>query len=114
MEGLLFLRNVFLFFCFFFFFHDPATTEIYTLSLHDALPIRPLLGRTCAPAPIGLAGPEERLLGHVEPAGPGVDSAHRIPLKTAERAVVGPAPMLGEHTRRALLRRRGRRGRRAL
>src|SRR5690242_20916727 len=24
---------------FFFFFNDPATTEIYTLSLHDALPI---------------------------------------------------------------------------
>src|SRR5699024_12341432 len=24
---------------FFFFFHAPATTEIYTLSLHDALPI---------------------------------------------------------------------------
>src|SRR5690349_23511370 len=24
---------------FFFFFHDPAPTEIYTLSLHDALPI---------------------------------------------------------------------------
>src|SRR5215475_7638340 len=24
----------------FFFFNDPATTEIYTLSLHDALPIR--------------------------------------------------------------------------
>ena len=24
---------------FFFFFYDPATTEIYTLSLHDALPI---------------------------------------------------------------------------
>src|SRR5437868_13575705 len=23
----------------FFFFHDPAATEIYTLSLHDALPI---------------------------------------------------------------------------
>src|SRR2546427_5581194 len=36
---------------FFFFFNDTATTEIYTLSLHDALPIligslfaRPLLG----------------------------------------------------------------------
>src|SRR5947209_9606395 len=29
------------FYClsFFFFFNDPATTEIYTLSLHDALPI---------------------------------------------------------------------------
>src|SRR5438270_7453797 len=29
-----------LLFCFFF-FNDPATTEIYTLSLHDALPISP-------------------------------------------------------------------------
>src|SRR2546430_11144333 len=28
-----------LFICFFFFFNDTATTEIYTLSLHDALPI---------------------------------------------------------------------------
>src|SRR5438067_12084458 len=27
---------------FFFFFNDTATTEIYTLSLHDALPICPL------------------------------------------------------------------------
>src|SRR5260221_2614812 len=26
-------------FCFFFFFNDPAPTEIYPLSLHDALPI---------------------------------------------------------------------------
>src|SRR5436189_5995955 len=30
---------------FFFFFNDTATTEIYTLSLHDALPIS---GRTCS------------------------------------------------------------------
>src|SRR2546426_12794983 len=29
------------FFFFFFFFNDTATTEIYTLSLHDALPICP-------------------------------------------------------------------------
>src|SRR5690625_5672361 len=31
----------------FFFFNDPATTEIYTLSLHDALPIlhQPALGQ---------------------------------------------------------------------
>src|SRR5215475_15643479 len=28
-----------LFYSFFFFFNDTATTEIYTLSLHDALPI---------------------------------------------------------------------------
>src|SRR5437016_13845460 len=31
------------YFCFsLFFFNDTATTEIYTLSLHDALPISPL------------------------------------------------------------------------
>src|SRR3712207_7742131 len=30
----------------FFFFNDTATTEIYTLSLHDALPIFPLLDAT--------------------------------------------------------------------
>src|SRR3989337_627283 len=32
-------RSPSLFFVFFFFFNDTATTEIYTLSLHDALPI---------------------------------------------------------------------------
>src|SRR6266849_10088626 len=30
---------------FFFFFNDTATTEIYTLSLHDALPIWLLVGQ---------------------------------------------------------------------
>src|SRR5260221_9032808 len=37
-------------FFFFFFFNDTATTEIYTLSLHDALPIsvdRASMGRGC-------------------------------------------------------------------
>src|SRR5256885_6327983 len=43
-----------LFFFFFFFFNDTATTEIYTLSLHDALPI------SQAPASAGRAS----LLGH--------------------------------------------------
>src|SRR2546422_2846509 len=32
---------------FFFFFNDTATTEIYTLSLHDALPISALLHELC-------------------------------------------------------------------
>src|SRR2546422_5675401 len=32
-------------FSFFFFFNDTATTEIYTLSLHDALPISGHVGR---------------------------------------------------------------------
>src|SRR3712207_9433847 len=35
---MLLIRTFFLFFLFFF-FNDTATTEIYTLSLHDALPI---------------------------------------------------------------------------
>src|SRR2546423_10948345 len=33
------MRRVLLSLIFFFFFNDTATTEIYTLSLHDALPI---------------------------------------------------------------------------
>src|SRR5438132_14408465 len=35
----LFFRCTLMFFYFFFFINDTATTEIYTLSLHDALPI---------------------------------------------------------------------------
>src|SRR2546429_9679141 len=34
-----FILHPILFYFFFFFFNDTATTEIYTLSLHDALPI---------------------------------------------------------------------------
>src|SRR5215213_11969903 len=37
-------------FAFFFFFNDTATTEIYTLSLHDALPIRPPSGSSTSPS----------------------------------------------------------------
>src|SRR2546422_11522688 len=33
-------------YCFIFFFNDTATTEIYTLSLHDALPIS-MLSKSC-------------------------------------------------------------------
>src|SRR2546422_3420699 len=36
----------------FFFFNDTATTEIYTLSLHDALPISMIpASRSCPPRP---------------------------------------------------------------
>src|SRR2546427_11391781 len=37
----------------FFFFNDTATTEIYTLSLHDALPIWAWAGRCRSPGPRG-------------------------------------------------------------
>src|SRR2546426_11768396 len=40
--------------CFLFFFNDTATTEIYTLSLHDALPIwtRPTTGSAASSPPV--------------------------------------------------------------
>ena len=38
----------------FFFFNDTATTEIYTLSLHDALPICPLWLPVPVPVPVDL------------------------------------------------------------
>src|SRR6266403_6272249 len=49
------LKLLFLYF-FYFFFNDTATTEIYTLSLHDALPISAVhlsgsgVGRRCGEA----------------------------------------------------------------
>src|SRR5256886_11428363 len=54
----------FLFF-FFFFFNDTATTEIYTLSLHDALPIcfaelADLLGAAPAVLTVTIPTPESR------------------------------------------------------
>src|SRR3712207_7547448 len=69
-------------FCFFF-FNDTATTEIYTLSLHDALPIslalpaldpdpdhRPRVGRRVGTGP-AVAGP--RAAGAARPARPRAD-----------------------------------------
>src|SRR6266853_6360534 len=55
----------------FFFFNDTATTEIYTLSLHDALPISPLA----------------RLA-----------SARRRVSRAATRSRVAPRPRSEEHT----------------
>src|SRR5258708_10559292 len=42
------MRLSFQFLSFFFFFNDTATTEIYTLSLHDALPICTLQNSQCS------------------------------------------------------------------
>src|SRR5256885_3812574 len=40
---------------FFFFFNDTATTEIYTLSLHDALPISRGVARSASQKPVSSA-----------------------------------------------------------
>src|SRR5208337_5055341 len=45
-----FVYNLLFFHFLFFFFNDTATTEIYTLSLHDALPILVDFGRQSRPA----------------------------------------------------------------
>src|SRR3712207_7680664 len=58
-----------------FFFNDTATTEIYTLSLHDALPICDADGRTAAPADGDPGEParqtDQRSARHVGEFGPG-------------------------------------------
>src|SRR3712207_8912753 len=56
---------------FFFFFNDTATTEIYTLSLHDALPICSAARCRCR------CRPRER---YVPPSGPG-RSRRRSPIR---------------------------------
>src|SRR5229473_3738994 len=60
----------FCFFFFFFFFNDTATTEIYTLSLHDALPISPV----AQPA---------RIAAVSRPPAPGTSPRSRPPTRAA-------------------------------
>src|SRR5258708_27848033 len=76
------LLLLFLFF-FFFFFNDTATTEIYTLSLHDALPIylvhamiirRSLLSTLTATLLAGSAAPASR----VDRKSTRLNSSHQI------------------------------------
>src|SRR2546426_2085910 len=65
---------------FFFFFNDTATTEISTLSLHDALPISlrpPGRGLTCAAAP--------RVAGLLVRVGAGDPAARRAPRRDRAR-----------------------------
>src|SRR3712207_8230939 len=78
----------------FFFFNDTATTEIYTLSLHDALPIfhrdrRPVLPRRGGR---GACGPRHpRPLGRVHQGAEGRSTA-------GERVEVGRGARSEEHT----------------
>src|SRR2546422_7396122 len=79
---------------FFFFFNDTATTEIYTLSLHDALPI-------CDPRRLGLSARPDRAFSASALSGPA--SAHRggaarRAASSTCRAAPSPARRSEEHT----------------
>src|SRR6266542_2037931 len=81
------------FFIFFFFFNDTATTEIYTLSLHDALPIglhRPLVEGIDPSGRRAIDPPDRRGNGRVRLALPEMRKATRRGRGTRGR----PAPCL--------------------
>src|SRR5438445_12897375 len=69
-------------FSFFFFFNDPAPTEIYTLSLHDALPI----SRPRRPDAAGGLLPRDRVHGRAE--GDVRDLAQVLPADRGARRVL--------------------------
>src|SRR6266540_3398330 len=73
---------LFFFFFFFFFFNDTATTEIYTLSLHDALPIYPSSRRWQS------LGPRARRFSRRCRLSPSLD----FPLLCPPRGLASPRP----------------------
>src|SRR5260221_2262994 len=71
----------------FFFFNDTATTEIYTLSLHDALPISPGGARryhlrdfseSCRPGPSAGGRPHEPTAGGRDRKSTRLNSSHTV------------------------------------
>src|SRR6266542_6661466 len=80
----------FCFLSFFFFFNGTATTEIYTLSLHDALPTSPGGDGPTSPAPSPVAGPT--------PTEPGLADARirLVPVAELEQPVA-MAVRAGDH-----------------
>src|SRR5256885_16951034 len=66
---------------YFFFFNDTATTEIYTLSLHDALPISCVTPRARAISPTVLALPlneNEEVREHRDRKSTRLNSSHLV------------------------------------
>src|SRR5258708_19042936 len=65
---------------FFFFFNDTATTEIYTLSLHDALPIFHQLVEAEDHQPAGVAAqdPLQAVAQHGDRKSTRLNSSHQI------------------------------------
>src|SRR3712207_8078003 len=73
-----------------FFFNDTATTEIYTLSLHDALPIYPQVRRGGEPA--------QRTLQHHRDGGRGAPHSGGRPRAQDARGSAQRIPRSEEHT----------------
>src|SRR5687768_17752346 len=70
---------------FLFFFNDTATTEIYTLSLHDALPIcRTRSPAGCAPRPRARASRRRATSQHRPPPASATARSHRSEEHTSE------------------------------
>src|SRR6266536_141499 len=84
----------FIFVFFFFFFNDTATTEIYTLSLHDALPILPMLASTRF---AGLYDLRSRVRKAFTTIGRALDAKRMVDTVPARRATLTPvmSPTVG-------------------
>src|SRR2546422_2198441 len=95
---------------YFFFFNDTATTEIYTLSLHDALPISDRLTASVKALDIGprKVGGDDRAVVLTR-AGP----AHRAPLTEPDTVAPPRAGRDEPADLAAILRHREREGRAA-
>src|SRR5690625_7648073 len=80
----------------FFFCTDPSTTAIYTLSLHDALPISEDVAGVGGAGAVVLDGPGGRVVGHHLRIGVGAEVEAAV---LADRAVVEhalPVDVLGQ------------------
>src|SRR5690606_26313216 len=87
--------------CRFFFFNDPATTEIYTLSLHDALPISRGVAETARRSIVAL----ERALSGPRVGRSGVEVVQAVNVARGGVGVGGAPPgsaRLGEAVRDSL------------
>src|SRR5689334_24690129 len=77
-----FLFLHFSFFFFFFFFNDTATTEIYTLSLHDALPIYGIITVTTFLGPSASAAKQATTAESIPPLKPKRSEEHTSELQS--------------------------------
>src|SRR5215475_15900198 len=81
---------------FFFFFNDTATTEIYTLSLHDALPIFGPSPATCGPGTCGCGRTTRRSEEHTSELQSRENLVCRLLLEKKKKTILNRKPQLQE------------------